>query len=190
MDMVREKNNRSSKLPDQSEGSGRTWLILYVSNTQVNISQYPEPKNEPSLLPPEGQCFSVLSSVMFLWVMSLSTAGASVKEETCPSSDNSRAGGSRVSLEFNESEMQNSSRRQRDFPFSLMAGLRKWSNKNKQIPHTFTKMQRKSYPVFCCEGHWAFQLLDEEQIWVSLGLWNKMKTSWMGLPQMWALDGI
>lgn len=24
-DMVRGKNNRSSKLPDQSEGSGRTW---------------------------------------------------------------------------------------------------------------------------------------------------------------------
>lgn len=50
---------------------------------------------------------SALSSVMFLGVVGLSTAAATGKEETSPSWDNSQAGGSIVSLVFNESEMGN-----------------------------------------------------------------------------------
>lgn len=61
--MVRGRNNGSFKLPDQSEGSGRTLLILYVSNTQGNISQYPEPKMSQVFSLQKVSVLSALSSV-------------------------------------------------------------------------------------------------------------------------------
>lgn len=65
MDKVRGKNNTSSKLPDQSEGSGRTWLLFahikYTDKLHFTITRTTQ-KLAKHLLPPEGQCCSALSS--------------------------------------------------------------------------------------------------------------------------------
>lgn len=65
LDKVRGKNNTSSKLPDQSEGSGRTWFVFahikYTGKLHFTVTRTTQ-KLAKYLLSPEGPCCSALSS--------------------------------------------------------------------------------------------------------------------------------